>query len=138
MARDQVVDPVSPACHRVSTVADWDDITTAVGLAQGGDEQQGRVALSDCWEATTLDDHARRCVIAHYLADLQSSLDDEVAWDEAALSEHASVVDEDLAPVGITAAASLAPSLHLNLGDGYLPQGRVDERERSSGPACKP
>ena len=43
-----------------------------------------------------------------------------------ALSEHAHVADEDLAPLGIQSAAGLAPSLHLNLGDGYLRQGRVD------------
>ena len=104
----------------------WDDITDAVGLSLGGDKQRGRDALSDCWQATTDADHAQRCVIAHYLADLQSSLDEEVAWDEAALSEHARVVDEDLLPVGIASAAGLAPSLHLNLGDGYLRQGRVE------------
>ena len=107
-------------------MTDWEDITTAVGLALGGDTQRGRDALSDCWHATTEADHAQRCVIAHYLADLQSSLDDEVSWDEVALSEHAHVADEELAPLGITSAAGLAPSLHLNLGDGYLRQGRVD------------
>lgn len=78
-----------------------------------------------CWAATTDGDHAQRCVLAHYLADLQPSLDNEVAWDETALSEHAHVVDEDLAPVGITSPAALTPSLHLNLGDGYLRQGRL-------------
>ena len=107
-------------------MTDWKHITSAVGLALAGDTQRGRDALSDCWQATTEADHAQRCVIAHYLADLQSSLDDEVSWDEVALSEHAHVTDEDLAPVGITSAAGLAPSLHLNLGDGYLRQGRVD------------
>lgn len=104
----------------------WEDITSAVGLALAGDKQQGCDALAECWQATTGTDHAQRCVIAHYLADLQSLLDDEVAWDEAALAEHAHVTDEDLAPVGIASAAGLAPSLHLNLGDGYLRQGRVD------------
>ena len=108
-------------------MTDWEDITKAIGLALGGDKQRGRDALSECWEATTGADHAQRCVIAHYMADLQSSLDDEVAWDEAALSQHAHVVDEDFAPVGITSAAALAPSLHLNLGDGYLRQGRMDD-----------
>lgn len=98
----------------------------AIGLALGGENQQGREALTACWAATTDTDHAQRCVIAHYLADVQSSLDDEVAWDEAALREHTHVVEEDLAPVGLTSAAALAPSLHLNLGDGYLRQGRVD------------
>ena len=103
----------------------WSDITAAIQLALGGDKDGGRDALLACWAKTTDDDHAQRCVLAHYLADLQSPLDDEVAWDELALSEHAQVVDDDLAPVGITSAAALAPSLHLNLGDGYLRQGRV-------------
>ena len=107
-------------------MTDWERITSAVRLGLGGDTQRGRDALSDCWHATTEADHAQRCVIAHYLADLQSSLDDAVSWDEVALSEHADVADEELAPVGITSAAGLAPSLHLNLGDGYLRQGRVD------------
>ena len=107
-------------------MTDWERITSAVGLALAGHAHQGRDALSDCWAATAAADHAQRCVIAHYLADLQSSLDDEVTWDEAALSEYAHVSNEDLAPVGITSAAALAPSLHLNLGDGYLRQGRVD------------
>ena len=107
-------------------MTDWERITSAVGLALAGDAQVGRDALSDCWRATAETDHAERCVIAHYLADVQSSLDDEVAWDEAALAEHAQVSDGDLATVGITSAAALAPSLHLNLGDGYLRQGRAD------------
>jgi hypothetical protein len=108
-------------------VTDWDDIMNAIGLALGGDRERARGALSECWEATTVGDRAQRCVIAHYLADLQSSLDDEVTWDEAALSEHAHVIDADLAPVGLTSAAALAPSLHLNLGDGYLRQERIDD-----------
>ena len=106
-------------------MTDWQHITSAVGCALAGDMQRGRDALSDCWEGTTEADHAQRCVIAHYLADLQSALDEEVRWDEVALSEFAHVADEDLAPVGIPSAVGLAPSLHLNLGDGYFRQGRV-------------
>jgi hypothetical protein len=110
-------------------MTDWEHITSAVGLALTGDTEQGREALTACWRATTDADHAQRCVIAHYLADLQSSLDEEVGWDEAALSEHAQVSDGDLAPVGITSTDGMAPSLHLNLGDGYLRQGRLDAAE---------
>jgi hypothetical protein len=108
-------------------MTDWGDITKAIELALGGDRTGGREALLAAWAETTGGDHAQRCVLAHYLADLQASLDDEVAWDEVALSEHAHVVDKDLGPVGITSAAALAPSLHLNLGDGYLRQGRVGD-----------
>ena len=108
-------------------MTDWGTITEAIGLALGGDQEGGRDALLACWAQTTDGNHGQRCVLAHYLADLQASLDDEVAWDELALSEHAQVVDEDLAPVGITSAVALAPSLHLNLGDGYLRQGRVGD-----------
>ncbi|HEV7172292.1 hypothetical protein [Pedococcus sp.] len=108
-------------------MTDWPAITDAIGLTLGGDQPRGRDALLACWGATAQHDHAQRCVLAHYLADQQSSLAEEVAWDEVALSEYAHVVDEDLASVGITSAATLAPSLHLNLGDGYLRQGRVGE-----------
>jgi hypothetical protein len=118
---------VSHPCHSVHVVTDWRDITNAIGLALGGDQPRGRESLLACWETTTDTDHSQRCVLAHYLADLQSSLQDEVAWDERALSEHAYVVDEDLAPVGMASALALAPSLHLNLGDGYLRQGRLDD-----------
>lgn len=98
---------------------------SAVALALAGDKVRGRAALVSCWDGTSGVEHAQRCVIAHYLADLQPSLEDEVAWDEVALSEHAHVTDEDLAPLGIQSAGGLAASLHLNLGDGYLRQGRV-------------
>jgi hypothetical protein len=106
---------------------DWASITNAIALALSGDRKRAREALSACWEATAQRDHAQRCVLAHYLADQQSALDEEVAWDEVALSEHAYVVDEDLLPLGMTSADDLAPSLHLNLGDGYLRQGRFDD-----------
>jgi hypothetical protein len=118
---------MSDVSRSVDAMTDWDHIVSAIGLALSEDRQRGRDALLACWETTTSDDHAQRCVLAHYLADLQSCLDDEVGWDEAALSEHAYVVDEDLVPLGMTSAGALAPSLHLNLGDGYLRQGRMGE-----------
>lgn len=103
----------------------WDCIAAAIGQALAGDRDRARAALTTCWEETGETDHGQRCVIAHYLADLQPDLDDEVAWDERALAAYLHVTDQDLAPVGITSARGIAPSLHLNLGDGYLRQGRV-------------
>ncbi len=109
----------------VLAMTGWDDIVAAVGVALGGDPPQGRHDLRACWDGTAPTDQAQRCVLAHYLADLEDNLAAEVAWDERALAAFAHVQDADLTPVGIPAAASLAPSLHLNLGDGYLRQGRT-------------
>ncbi len=105
----------------------WDDIQAAVGVALSGDRAQGRRDLHACWVGTAETDHAQRCVLAHYLADLEDDLVAEVAWDEQALTAFIHVHDADLAPVGIPAAAGLAPSLHLNLGDGYLRQGHTTQ-----------
>ena len=104
----------------------WDDVVAAVGQAQQG-MPGGREAMVELYEETGPDDHAQRCVLAHYLADREPDLDDEVAWDEVALREHALVADDALAAIGIPSAGAMAPSLHLNLGDGYRRQGRVAE-----------
>ncbi len=107
-------------------MSDWTAIIAAIGTALNGDRATGRAQLLACWDAAGHTEHAQRCVLAHYLADLEADLDDEVAWDEQALDAYQHVGESDLAPVGITSARGLAPSLHLNLGDGYLRQGRLD------------
>jgi hypothetical protein len=104
----------------------WDAVIAAVGQAQQG-QDGGYEALLEQWAATGADDHAQRCVLAHYLADREPELDDEVVWDEVALREHALLADGALAAIGMPSTRAMAPSLHLNLGDGYLRQGRVEE-----------
>jgi hypothetical protein len=108
-------------------VAEWSEVLEAVGTALGGDREEGSKRLQACWAATTEHDHAQRCVLAHYLADLEPAVADEVAWDERALGAFAGVGADELAPVGIPDAAAMEPSLRLNLADGYRRQGRVDE-----------
>ncbi|MDQ0736296.1 hypothetical protein [Arthrobacter agilis] len=107
-------------------MTDWDRITAAVGVSQGGDKDRGRELLMECWDATEPADHAHRCVLAHYLADTETEIGKEVAWDEKALEEHAFLAEDDLAALGIPSARSLRPSLHLNLADGYHRQDRTD------------
>lgn len=110
-------------------MTEWDRITAAIGVALSGEQERGRRDLTACWEDTSEQDHAQRCVIAHYLADLQEVRDDEVAWDERALAAYPHLANDDLTPIGIPSARGLAPSLHLNLGDGYLRQGRLEEAQ---------
>lgn len=107
-------------------MTEWALITAAVSIALTGDPGEGQRRLLECWRATPADDHAGRCVLAHYLADLEVDLDREVLWDERALAAYRHVAESDLKPVGITSAEGLGPSLHLNLGDGYLRQGHLD------------
>ncbi len=105
----------------------WDEVTAAVARALSGDRTGGRRDLLDLWDRTAPARAAQRCVLAHYLADLEDDLAAEVAWDERALAAYPDVGETELAAIGIPSAAGLAPSLHLNLGDGYRRQGRADD-----------
>lgn len=112
------------------TAVDWPDVVAAVTTTLGGDRDAGRRDLLRCWESLGHTGYAaQRCVLAHYLADLEPDLDDEVRWDERALAAYADVQPHDLEAIGIPEAAGLAPSLHLNLGDGYRRQGRMREAQ---------
>lgn len=109
---------------------DWQRILDAVRDGLTGAHDAARQVLGDCWASTSSHDHAQRCVIAHYLADLQADLDAETRWDERALAAYAGLPRDALAPLGIPDARGLAPSLHLNLGDAYHRQGRTSEAAR--------
>jgi hypothetical protein len=101
----------------------WEQVLEAVQTTLQGDRERGRQLMDAAWAGT--DDHAQRCVLAHYLADTEESLDEEIAWDERALAELPHLAPDALAPIGIPSTAALAPSLHLNLGDGYARRGDV-------------
>ena len=109
------------------SMTDWGAVLDAVQLTLSGQHELGEKALRDCWSNTRSSEHAQRCVIAHYLADLQLDIAAEVEWDERALAEFAHVCDADLAPIGVPNAKGFAPSLHLNAGDRCLRMGCMDE-----------
>ncbi|MFJ7750997.1 hypothetical protein ACIQXM_13685 [Arthrobacter sp. NPDC097144] len=121
-------------------MADWNEVLAAVGTALGGDKAEGIRVLSASWGSTGEGDHAQRCVLAHYLADVQDELDAEIAWDETALHEHGFLEDADLSPVGIASVRGMLPSLHLNLGDGYLRRRQVElaAEHWEAGTSCCP
>ncbi|UFU06850.1 hypothetical protein [Ruania halotolerans] len=110
----------------------WDEILAAVGSVLAGEREDAERLLLTCWQGTRAEHHAQRCILAHYLADLQRSVTQEVRWDERALAAHAHLRDHDLTAVGLTSARALAPSLHLNLGDAYLRLGRVEDARRQA------
>ena len=52
--------------------------------------------LDVLWAQIDADDHAARCIAAHYIADAQGDLDAEVGWDETSLTEVAPTDDDEL------------------------------------------
>ena len=111
-----------------------DDIMSEVGLALGegqqGDREGARLRLQALWDRVGGDGDAfHRCAIAHSMADVQDDLHDVLRWDLIALSAADELTDDRVAAGGVAgSAASLYPSLHLNLADVYL---RLAERESS-------
>ena len=101
----------------------WPTVVAGIVASQSGQAEEGREQLTAAWEGCGAHDHAVRCVVAHYLADLQEDVWAELEWDQRALSAHEHVQDEDLAPLGIASARAFLPSLHLNLGDAWLRMG---------------
>jgi hypothetical protein len=92
------------------------------------DRDGGRQALLALWETLDPDDHAGRCIVAHYVADAHDNVGDEIRWDGRALAESALVDDEDLRAIHPTLqVAGFLSSLHLNLADGYRRLGRFEE-----------
>ncbi|PRY57070.1 hypothetical protein BCF74_11775 [Knoellia remsis] len=92
------------------------DFLTRLGPALAG----GRATLQAFYDSLDQSDAAGRLIVAHYLADAQDSLEDEVRWDELALDLAPQVTDADLHALHPSLnIAGFVPSLQLNLADGY-------------------
>lgn len=95
-------------------------VLDAVQLALAGDRSLARERLTELWTALSHDDFFHRCVIAHYLADLQPDADAELYWDQLALQAALAASPacfENQIP-GVTRETFL-PSLYLNLASCY-------------------
>lgn len=107
----------------------YDEIAVAIAVGQSGEAARSRVLLTALWDRAEREGDAfHRCVIAHYLADLQDDVVNELAWDIRALEavEHitparAAAVHPALRPAGFR------PSLHLNVADALRRLGRLAE-----------
>ncbi len=117
----------------------WEPVLEAVGQAVNGRSEAAKAALEKCWDETVEEDHAQRCVLAHYLADQQENLQSETRWDEQALTEFTYLQDGDLAAIGVPSTAGFAPSLHLTsvmitcaLGASKTPKIRLYGRSNLS------
>jgi hypothetical protein len=104
-------------------------VTAAVQRGQAGERATARQELESMWAEVERGggDDFHRCVIAHFMADLQENQREELMWDERALAavdgvsdERAQEFDESLQVRGFM------PSLYLSLADDHRRLGDAD------------
>ena len=99
-------------------------ISAAVAAYGAGDRDGARQQLAQVWSEIQTGDPLYRCFLAHYMADLQDDVRDELRWDLRALAAADDVTEERAQAFaqqfnGALDVRALYPSLHLNLGDDY-------------------
>lgn len=94
-------------------------VTAAVQRGRDGQREDARRELETMW-AEAADDALHRCMIAHFLADLQDDARAELQWDERALAAVAEVTDERAREYdGPLRVEGFLPSLHASLADDH-------------------
>ncbi|MBO1417436.1 hypothetical protein, partial [Streptomyces sp. FH025] len=98
-----------------------------VQAAQHGRTAQARASFEALWEALGERDVFHRCVLAHYLADLQDDPRAELEWDRRALAAADSLTSERARTYeSALQVRAFYPSLHLNLASDHLKLGETD------------
>ena len=97
------------------------DLAAAVELGRAGERDAARRRLIAMWDDLGADgDALHRCSVAHFLADLQDDVREELLWDERALSAAQDLTDgraqEHHAALFVR---GLQPSLQLSLADDH-------------------
>ena len=113
------------------TSREMKEIGEAIVVLHREGTAQGRPLLLQLWEKhSPTDAPIQISTLAHYLADTEADVGDELKWDlkslEAATGSRAC---EDRDPVSPDLAGFL-PSLHLNVADCYRPLGDVEQARR--------
>ncbi len=107
------------------------DLGTGLAL-QSTDRPAALAHLLGMWAGLAADDKAGRCILAHYIADLQDDVESELEWDEKALAAADGVTDADLQKLHPTlTVAGFIPSLQLNVADCYRRVGRFADAQRA-------
>jgi tetratricopeptide (TPR) repeat protein len=98
-----------------------DRINGAIARLQNGDVAGARESFTTLWEEIgPAGDPLHRCALAHYMADTQDEVSDELAWDLRALEAAAELTDERLRVLHPSLSLEgFYPSLHLNLAEDY-------------------
>nr|WP_250008910.1 hypothetical protein [Actinoplanes sp. M2I2] len=104
-------------------------IVATIERGRAGDRAGARQELERLWGETG--DALHRCTIAHFLADLQDSVADELTWDQRALVAVTDLTDERAQKYNNSfQVRAFLPSLHLNLADAHRRSGHEAEAHR--------
>ncbi|HEX5395458.1 MAG TPA: hypothetical protein VFX74_00025 [Candidatus Limnocylindria bacterium] len=101
-----------------------------IELSQSGDREAARHLFTELWDEIGGErgDPFHRCALAHWMADVQDDVHDELLWDRRALAAADLVSDERAAAAGVTSpVAGFYPSLHLNVAECYRKLGDYDQ-----------
>jgi hypothetical protein len=104
-------------------------VTAAVQRGQAGDRTTAGEELEAIWTEVERrgGDAFHRCVVAHFLADLQDDARDELMWDERALAAVAGVTDERAQQYHESLQVrGFMPSLYLSIADDHRRLGDTD------------
>ncbi|MHA6624304.1 hypothetical protein ACU61A_02725 [Pseudonocardia sichuanensis] len=113
-------------------------VTAAVQRGRTGDRTTARADLEAIWTEVGQrgGDAFHRCVVAHFLADLQDDDRDELMWDERALAAVSGVTDERAQEYdGSLRVRGFMPSLYLSLADDHRRLGDPDRAHEFLGKA---
>jgi tetratricopeptide (TPR) repeat protein len=105
-------------------------LAAGIKLSQSGNREAARCLFSEVWEQIGGErgDPFHRCALAHWMADVQDEVRDELRWDQRALEAADLLTDERAAAAGVKSpVAGFYPSLHLNLGECYRKLGDHDQ-----------
>jgi len=111
-----------------------EEVMAAVGILHGGDHERARSLLLALWEKLGESDNAvERCTVAHFLADTEAAVAEELRWDLRALAAATGGgLGEDRDPLAPGLDAFL-PSLHLNVGDACRRAGDAGNAQLHAG-----
>lgn len=98
-------------------------IMDAYRLHCRGDQGEARSRLLALWDELGAGGVAyHRCVLAHFMADTQHDLEEELDWDLKALEAAEAAIEQGTDPT-LPAVERFLPSLHMNLADDFRKQG---------------
>ncbi len=99
-------------------------IQEGIALVHAGEREAARAHLSAIWPELGEDAALARCVLAHFLADVQDEPARELAWDLRALEAARTLTDAEVRDFEPSlSCATFFPSLHLNAAESYRAVG---------------